>query len=89
LVSRERLAGNARDDGIRRKRDCTRYTETEFERESPRTLKEVLRAIVANRCINELKTPEDLAGAIVFFASDDSDFITGQTILVDGGSAMS
>ena len=28
--------------------------------------------------------PEDTVGAIVFFASDDSDFISGQTLLVDG-----
>jgi NAD(P)-dependent dehydrogenase (short-subunit alcohol dehydrogenase family) len=30
--------------------------------------------------------PEDLLGALVFLASSDSDFITGQTIAVDGGS---
>lgn len=30
--------------------------------------------------------PEDLTGALVFLASSDSDFVTGQTILVDGGS---
>jgi 3-oxoacyl-[acyl-carrier protein] reductase len=28
--------------------------------------------------------PEDVVGAIIFFASDDSDFISGQTLLVDG-----
>jgi 3-oxoacyl-[acyl-carrier protein] reductase len=28
---------------------------------------------------------EDVARAIVFFASDDSSFVTGQTLLVDGG----
>lgn len=30
--------------------------------------------------------PEDLLGALVFLASSDSDFITGQTLAVDGGS---
>jgi NAD(P)-dependent dehydrogenase (short-subunit alcohol dehydrogenase family) len=30
--------------------------------------------------------PEDLLGALVFLASSDSDFITGQAIVVDGGS---
>jgi NAD(P)-dependent dehydrogenase (short-subunit alcohol dehydrogenase family) len=30
--------------------------------------------------------PEDLLGALIFLASSDSDFITGQTIAVDGGS---
>jgi 3-oxoacyl-[acyl-carrier protein] reductase len=28
--------------------------------------------------------PEDIVGAVVFFASDDSDFISGQTLLIDG-----
>jgi NAD(P)-dependent dehydrogenase (short-subunit alcohol dehydrogenase family) len=29
--------------------------------------------------------PEDIANVVLFFASDDSRFITGRTILVDGG----
>jgi 3-oxoacyl-[acyl-carrier protein] reductase len=29
--------------------------------------------------------PEDMVGAVVFFASDDSNFISGQTIIIDGG----
>jgi len=32
--------------------------------------------------------PEDLAGAAVFFASDDAKFCTGQTLVIDGGLAM-
>jgi NAD(P)-dependent dehydrogenase (short-subunit alcohol dehydrogenase family) len=30
--------------------------------------------------------PEDLLGTLVFLASSDSDFVTGQSIVVDGGS---
>ena len=41
-----------------------------------------------DRAIKRVQVPEDLAGAIAFFASTDSDFITGQTLVVDGGSAM-
>ncbi len=38
------------------------------------------------RSIKRLETPEDLMGTLVFLASSDSDFMTGQTIVVDGGS---
>ena len=32
--------------------------------------------------------PEDLTGTAVFFASDDAAFVSGQTLVVDGGGAM-
>ena len=37
--------------------------------------------------LQRLEKPEDLTGAAVFLASAESDFMTGQTILVDGGRA--
>jgi len=40
------------------------------------------------RSIKRLQTPEDLLGVLVYLASSDSDFVTGQTILVDGGSVF-
>ena len=45
-------------------------------------------AATATRALKRVQTPEDLTGAVVFFASADSDFITGQTLVVDGGSCM-
>ncbi|MBV9262037.1 MAG: SDR family oxidoreductase [Pseudolabrys sp.] len=46
-----------------------------------------MRALVRNsRAFKRDGYPEDLLGALVFLASSDSDFITGQTIAVDGGS---
>ena len=33
-------------------------------------------------------TPEDLVGAAIFLASDESGFLTGQTIMVNGGVVM-
>lgn len=41
-----------------------------------------------SRALQRVQTPEDLVGAIAFFASGDSDFITGQTLVVDGGAYM-
>jgi 3-oxoacyl-[acyl-carrier protein] reductase len=40
------------------------------------------------RAIPRVQKPEDLVGALAFFASPDSDFVTGQTLLVDGGAFM-
>jgi len=40
------------------------------------------------RAIQRDETPEDLVGAVSFLASEDAAFITGQTLVVDGGSAM-
>jgi 3-oxoacyl-[acyl-carrier protein] reductase len=38
--------------------------------------------------LGRLEMPEDLAGALIFLASNDSDFITSQTLVVDGGWYM-
>ncbi len=42
--------------------------------------------ILAARSIKRDGHPEDLLGSLVFLASGDSDFMTGQTLLVDGGT---
>ncbi len=43
--------------------------------------------IIAAQAIKRREVPEDLVGAVAFLASPDSDFITGQTLNVDGGAA--
>jgi 3-oxoacyl-[acyl-carrier protein] reductase len=45
-------------------------------------------ASIRLRMLKRAEVPEDLVGTLVFLASDDSDFITGQTILVDGGGSV-
>ncbi|HEY5340363.1 MAG TPA: 3-oxoacyl-ACP reductase family protein [Candidatus Aquilonibacter sp.] len=45
-------------------------------------------AAVSNRSLPRIQTPKDLVGAVSFFASPDSDFITGQTLVVDGGAVF-
>ncbi|MGE3247082.1 MAG: SDR family NAD(P)-dependent oxidoreductase [Beijerinckiaceae bacterium] len=47
-----------------------------------------LNANRATRALKRHETPEDLVGAVLFLASPDSDFMTGQTMVVDGGSVM-
>ena len=41
---------------------------------------------IDSRCLKREATPEDLTGVLIFLAAADSDFMTGQTIVVDGGS---
>ena len=41
--------------------------------------------VIALRSLKRSATPDDLVGTMVFLASDQSDFITGQTFVVDGG----
>jgi NAD(P)-dependent dehydrogenase (short-subunit alcohol dehydrogenase family) len=45
-------------------------------------------ATVASRALKRPQQPADIVGTLLYLASDLSDFVTGQTILVDGGSVM-
>lgn len=45
-------------------------------------------AALSGRALKRVQQPQDLVGAAVFLASPASDFITGQTLVVDGGSVM-
>ncbi|MDP2661590.1 MAG: glucose 1-dehydrogenase [Dehalococcoidia bacterium] len=49
---------------------------------------EAHQASIKARAIKKELLPEDLVGTVVFLASHDSDFTTGQTFLVDGGKCM-
>lgn len=43
---------------------------------------------IQTRAIKRPETPQDLVGTAIFLCASDSDFITGQTLLVDGGALM-
>jgi 3-oxoacyl-[acyl-carrier protein] reductase len=47
-----------------------------------------LAATVDGRAIARPQVPEDLVGAVMFLSSAASDFMTGQTVNVDGGKSM-
>jgi NAD(P)-dependent dehydrogenase (short-subunit alcohol dehydrogenase family) len=41
-----------------------------------------------SRALKRRQVPTDLVGTMVFLCSSDSDFMTGQTLVVDGGNVM-
>ncbi len=47
-----------------------------------------LKGSVANKAFKRVQEPEDLIGPLLFLASGDSDFMTGCSILIDGGMHM-
>jgi NAD(P)-dependent dehydrogenase (short-subunit alcohol dehydrogenase family) len=48
----------------------------------------MLESQIKARAIQREETGEDLVGTVFFLGSPDSDFISGQTINVDGGKHM-
>jgi len=50
--------------------------------------KETFGHVIAAQSLKRREEPEDLVGTAVFLASKDADFISGQFIIVDGGSVM-
>lgn len=46
---------------------------------------EATRAVLANIPLGRIAEPEDIVGAVLFLASDSARWITGSTIVVDGG----
>jgi NAD(P)-dependent dehydrogenase (short-subunit alcohol dehydrogenase family) len=79
------LAREVGDDGICVNVVAPGLTLSEAVRGNPMYPEEQLKIVASGRCFKRDELPDDLTGTIIFLASDDSDFITGQTIVVDGG----
>jgi NAD(P)-dependent dehydrogenase (short-subunit alcohol dehydrogenase family) len=54
--------------------------------QNPRHVHTARERAVQSRSLKRDETPQDLLGALVFLASPESDFVTGQTLAVDGGN---
>ena len=63
------------------------FTATEASLAKPGS-EEILKNVIAAQSIKRREEPEDVAGVAVVLASKDADFISGQFIVVDGGSVM-
>ena len=54
--------------------------------ENPGHVRTARERAVQSRSLRRDEHPQDLLGALVFLASAESDFVTGQTLAVDGGN---
>jgi NAD(P)-dependent dehydrogenase (short-subunit alcohol dehydrogenase family) len=61
------------------------HTLTEMTAPLPEAVKKVM---IEGSYLKRMAQPEDIAKAILFLASDDASFITGQILLVDGGFSL-
>lgn len=82
------LAREVGDDGINVNAIAPGLTVSEAVKGNPMYPEDYLKVAAGGRCFKRDQLPSDLTGAALFLASADSDFITGQTIAVDGGSVM-
>jgi 3-oxoacyl-[acyl-carrier protein] reductase len=80
------LASELGPDGIRVNAVTPGATETEVPRKT--VTPEQAERIIAAQAIKRREIPDDVVGTVAFLAAPDSDFITGQTINVDGGAAF-
>jgi 3-oxoacyl-[acyl-carrier protein] reductase len=61
------------------------FITTDMTDKLPEDAKEAMLAMIP---LNRLGNPEDVANVVRFLASDDSNYMTGQTLHVDGGMVM-
>jgi len=61
------------------------FIDTDLTRDLPEQARTALTDQIA---LGRLGTPGDVAGAVLFLASDLADYITGQVVVVDGGLVM-
>jgi len=67
---------------------CPGPTDTALLKTAMAGREKVLESMARGIPFRRLGQPDDLAGAVAFFASSDSDFITGQVLSVSGGLTM-
>jgi NAD(P)-dependent dehydrogenase (short-subunit alcohol dehydrogenase family) len=79
------LAKELGKDGIHVNCVAPGFTMSDGVKEHPEVIEALRDVSVAARTIQRDQVPEDVVGAVVFLCSPAADFITGQTMVIDGG----
>jgi 3-oxoacyl-[acyl-carrier protein] reductase len=61
------------------------YIETDMTANLPQEIKDKITGMLA---VRRLGTPDDIAAAVAYVTADEAGYLTGQTIVVDGGMTM-
>ena len=61
------------------------FTMSDGVKSHPEVIEKLRDVSVASRTIQRDQVPEDVVGAVVFLCTPAADFITGQTMVIDGG----
>ena len=80
------LAKELGEFGIRVNGVAPGFTLSDGVKANPHQIEKLQEISVKSRVIARDQLPEDVVGAVVFLASDDAAFMTGQTLVVDGGA---
>ncbi len=79
------LAKELGKDGVRVNCVAPGFTMSQGVLEHPEVVEKLREASVSARTIQRDQEPEDVVGAVVYLAGETSSFVTGQTIVIDGG----
>ena len=79
------LAKELGKDDIRVNCVAPGFTMSEGVKAHPEVIEKLRDVSIAARTIQRDQVPDDVVGAVVFLAGPGSDFVTGQTIVIDGG----
>lgn len=82
------LARELGGDGIRVNTLAPGLVMSENVMSNPDWNEQTVQGTVSTRAIKRECVPEDLSGTLVYLCSADSDFVTGQVLVVDGGAVM-
>lgn len=81
------LAGEVGPDGVTVNAIAPGLTRTPGTSTGPQDELGLFEIAINGQAVKRTERPEDLVGTLTFLTSDAAEFITGQTILVDGGWA--